>query len=319
MTDVYAATLAQAELADRLGFDHVWFTEHHFLADGYLPAFQPLAGAIAARTERIRISTDIALLPLYHPIRLAEEMAVLDHLSNGRMELGIGMGYVPEEFAAFGVPLKNRVSMTEEGIDILRAAWSDGPFDYHGKRYQLTGVDVHPKPVQAGGPPLWIAAMSTAGAERAARFGTNLLPQGKRAEVMDPYREAVAATGADPDQRRYGIIRSFYVSDDRDRDWPMIRTAERFRMAVYEKFMAATPDDYGWTEPGGIPQSAFMGTAQQCVEEIVSFATSYGITDIASSGLPPGIEPDWMAANIERLATEVLPEVRTRLATRETS
>lgn len=319
MTDVYAATLAQAELADRLGFDHVWFTEHHFLADGYLPAFQPLAGAIAARTERIRISTDIALLPLYHPIRLAEEMAVLDHLSNGRMELGIGMGYVPEEFAAFGVPLKNRVSMTEEGIDILRAAWSDGPFDYHGKRYQLTGVDVHPKPVQAGGPPLWIAAMSTAGAERAARFGTNLLPQGKRAEVMDPYREAVAATGADPDQRRYGIIRSFYVSDDRDRDWPMIRTAERFRMAVYEKFMAATPDDYGWTEPGGIPQSAFMGTAQQCVEEIVSFATSYGITDIASSGLPPGIEPDWMAANIERLATEVLPEVRARLATRETS
>lgn len=318
MTDVYAATLAQTVLADELGFDHVWFTEHHFLEDGYLPAFQPLAGAIAARTNSIRISTDIALLPLYHPIRLAEELAVLDHLSNGRMELGIGMGYVPEEFKAFGVPLKNRVSMTEEGIDILRLAWADGPFDYHGKRYKLDGVDVHPKPVQQGGPPLWIAAMSEPGALRAARFGTNLLPQGKRHEVLDPYRSAVAADGRQPADYRVGIIRSFYVSDDRERDWPMIRTAEQFRMAVYNKFMASTPDDYGWREPGGIPQSSFMGTAEQCIEEIVGFCAEYGITDIASSGLPPGVDPEFMNNNIERLAAEVLPDVRARLAGTDT-
>ena len=229
------------------------------------------------------------------------------------MELGIGMGYVPEEFAAFGVPLKNRVSMTEEGIDILRAAWGDGPFDYDGKRYRLSGVDVHPKPVQAGGPPLWIAAMSEAGALRAARFGTNLLPQGRRAEVLDPYRAAVTADGGDPAQHRVGIIRSFYVSDDRERDWPMLREAERFRMSVYTRFMEATPDDYGWREPGGIPQGSFMGTPDECVAEIVSFATEYGITDIASSGLPPGVDPAFMATSIERLATEVLPRVRAEL------
>ncbi len=314
MADVYAATLEQSVLADRLGFDHVWFTEHHFLADGYLPAFQPLAGAIAARTERIRISTDIALLPLYHPIRLAEEMAVLDNISNGRMELGIGMGYVPEEFKAFGVPLKNRVSMTEEGIDILRLAWADGPFSYEGTRYQLADVNVHPKPVQAGGPPLWIAAMSTPGAMRAARFGTNLLPQGRQVEVLDPYRAAVADDGREPDDYRVGIIRSFYVSDDRERDWPLVREAERFRMAVYNTFMEATPDDYGWREPGGIPQSSFMGTAQECIDELVSFATTYGITDIASSGLPPGVDPEFMNTNLERLAGEVLPAVRAELA-----
>lgn len=314
MTDVYAATLEQTVLADRLGFDHVWFTEHHFLADGYLPAFQPLAGAIAARTERIRISTDIALLPLYHPIRLAEELAVLDHLSRGRMELGIGMGYVPEEFAAFGVALRNRVSMTEEGIDVLRRAWADGPFSYHGKRYRLVDVDVHPKPVQPGGPPLWIAAMSEAGARRAARFGTNLLPQGKRAEVLDPWLDDVRADGRDPDDYRVGIIRSFYVSDDRERDWPVMREAERFRMAIYQRFMASTPDEYGWGDAGGIPQSAFMGTADECAAEIVSFARTYGMTDIASSGLPPGIDPDYMAANLERLATDVLPRVRAELA-----
>ena len=114
MTDVYDATIDQAVLADQLGFDHVWFTEHHFLADGYLPSFQPLAGAIAARTEQIRISTDIALLPLYHPIRLAEELAILDHISHGRMEFGIGMGYVPKEFEASWRPAE------EPGIDDRR-------------------------------------------------------------------------------------------------------------------------------------------------------------------------------------------------------
>ena len=313
MTDVYAATLEQSVLADQLGFDHVWFTEHHFLADGYLPAFQPVAGAIAARTDRIRISTDIALMPLYHPIRLAEEMAVLDHLSNGRMELGIGMGYVPEEFKAFGVPLKNRVSMTEEGIDILRLAWGDGPFSYSGKRYQLDDVDVHPKPVQAGGPPLWIAAMSEPGARRAARFGTNLLPQGRQHEVLDPFREAVASDGRDPTDYRVGIIRSFYVSDDRERDWPMMREAERFRMSVYTRFMAETPDDYGWGEPGGIAQGSFMGTADECAAEMVSFARTHGVTDIASSGLPPGVDPEFMNTNLERLASDVLPQVRRQL------
>jgi alkanesulfonate monooxygenase SsuD/methylene tetrahydromethanopterin reductase-like flavin-dependent oxidoreductase (luciferase family) len=314
MTDVYAATLEQAVLADQLGLDHVWFTEHHFLEDGYLPAFQPVAGAIAALTKNIRISTDIALLPFYHPIRLAEEMAVLDHLSNGRMELGIGMGYVPEEFKAFGVPLKNRVSMTEEGIDVLRLAWADGPFSFEGKRYQFENIEVHPKPVQPGGPPLWIAAMSEAGAKRAARFGTHLLPQGKQGEVLDPYRAAVAADGRDPSDYRVGIIRSFYVSDDRERDWPMLREAERFRMSVYTHFMKETPDDYGWGEPGGIPQSSFMGTADECVAELVSFSRTYGVTDVASSGLPPGVDPDFMTTNLERLAHEVLPRVRAELA-----
>lgn len=316
IAEVYRAALEQSVLADELGLDHIWFTEHHFLADGYLPAFQPLAGAIVGRTSSIRISTDIALLPLYHPIRLAEELAVLDNLSDGRMELGIGMGYVPEEFAAFGVPLRNRVSMTEEGIDILRLAWADGPFDYDGRRYQLSAVDVHPKPVQPGGPPLWIAAMSEAGANRAARFGTNLLPQGRRSEVLDPYRAAVAAGGADPGERRVGIIRSFYVSDDRERDWPILREAERFRMAIYDRFMASTPDEYNWRGGDAIPQNAFIGTADECIEEMVSFASEFGITDIASSGLPPGVDPDFMNRNVERLASEVVPAVKARLAER---
>ncbi len=309
MADVYAATIEQSVLADQLGYDHVWFTEHHFLEDGYLPAFQPLAGAIAARTERIRLSNDIALLPLYHPIRLAEELAVLDNISNGRMEFGIGLGYVPDEFEAFGVPLRNRVSMTDEAIEIMRLAWGEEPFSFSGKRYELNDIDVHPKPVQPGGPPLWIAAMKEPGAQRAARFGTHLLPQGKRDAVLDPWRDAVRANGDDPDDYRVGIIRSVYVTDDKERDWPTIRDAERFRMGVYTKFMAETPDQYEWGDRSAIPQTVVVGTADECVEILSDFITEFGITDIATSGLPPGIPPQFMATNLERLANEVIPRL----------
>ena len=309
MTDVYSATVEQAVLADELGFDHLWFSEHHFLEDGYLPAFQPLAGAIAARTTQIRISNDIALLPLYHPVRLAEELAVLDHISNGRMEFGIGMGYVPKEFEAFGVPLKNRVSMTDEAIEILRLAWKDEPFSFKGKRYELSNINVYPKPVQPLGPPLWIAAMKEPGALRAARFETNLLPQGRREDVLDPWRNELKTQGKDPNDYRVGIIRSVYVTDDKERDWPVIREAERFRMGVYNTFMAETPDEYGWGSGDGIPQNVIIGTPREVISQLKAFIDAYGITDIATSGLPPGVDPEFMANNLERLAREVIPEL----------
>ncbi len=309
MTDVYSATVEQAVLADELGFDHIWFSEHHFLDDGYLPAFQPLAGAIAARTTQIRISNDIALLPLYHPVRLAEELAVLDHISNGRMEFGIGMGYVPKEFEAFGVPLKNRVSMTDEAIEILRLAWKDEPFSFKGKRYELSNINVYPKPVQPLGPPLWIAAMKEPGALRAARFETNLLPQGRREDVLDPWRNELKTQGKDPNDYRVGIIRSVYVTDDKERDWPVIREAERFRMGVYNTFMAETPDEYGWGSGDGIPQTVIIGTPREVISQLKAFIDAYGITDIATSGLPPGVDPEFMANNLERLAREVIPEL----------
>ena len=312
MHEVYAATLEQVVLADRLGFDLVWFSEHHFLEDGYLPAFQPLAGGVAALTTNIRISTDIALMPLYHPIRLAEEMAVLDQMSGGRMELGIGMGYVPTEFNAFGKSVKQRVSLTEEGITILRQCWSDEPVNFHGKRYDIEGVQVYPKPFQPGGPPLWIAAMKEAGALRAARLGTHLLPQGARAEVLDPWRNAVRVSGGDPDGFRVGIARSILVTDDPERDWPKVREAERYRMGVYQKFMSESPDDYGWGKKDAkpIPQTWIVGDADHCARELRAFVDEFGITDVSILGLPPGLDPDEMGRNLERIGHDVLPRVR---------
>ena len=144
LPEIYAQALDQIEMADKLGFDQVWFTEHHFLEDGHLPNFVPVAGAVAARTSRIRISTDIMLAPFAHPVRLAEDMAILDNISGGRMELGIGMGYAAHEFRGFGIPQSRRVSLTEELVQILRLAWAGEPFSFSGKRYQFDDLLVTP-------------------------------------------------------------------------------------------------------------------------------------------------------------------------------
>ncbi len=105
MPSLHAAIMDQIVMLDGLGLDLVWFTEHHFLDDGYLPSWVPMAGAIAARTKRVRLSSDVCLLPFNHPVRLAEDLAVLDNISNGRIEVGVGMGYAPHEFRGFGLPV----------------------------------------------------------------------------------------------------------------------------------------------------------------------------------------------------------------------
>ncbi|MFT7645827.1 MAG: alkanesulfonate monooxygenase SsuD [Candidatus Poriferisodalaceae bacterium] len=312
VSQAYAAGLDQIRLVDQLGFDHVWFSEHRFLEDGHLPGFVPAAGAVAGATKHLRIGTDIALLPFYDPLRLAEDVAVLDQLSGGRMELGIGMGYAAHEFAAINMPVKNRVSHTEEGIQVLRGAWSDEPLTFHGKRYNYDNVPVHPKPIQPGGPPLWIAAMSTGGAMRAARFDTNLLPQGNRDVVLDPWRAELTATGRDPAGYRVGILRSFLVTDDKERDWPAIREAERYRMSVYARFFAETADTFTALnrDAAPIPQNWVVGTPDEVAAELQTYIDDFGVTDITGWGLPPGVDADILNRSHERFAHEVLPRLR---------
>lgn len=312
-TALYAGIIEQVGWLESLGLDLVWFTEHHFLEDGYLPSWIPVASAMAARTSRVRFSSDICLMPFQNPVRLAEDLAILDIISNGRVEIGIGMGYAPHEFRGFDIPLKQRVSRTEEGIEVLQRCFAGEKFSYSGKRYSFEDVWIRPGFVQPGGPPLWIAAMSEAGARRAARFGANLLPQGAREAVLDPWRADLVAAGHDPDSRRVGIIRSCLVTDDRERDWPRIRDAERYRMQVYLQFNRESEAGDGLSttrDAERIPQSWVVGDADQCVAELVAFIRAYGITDLVTWAVPPGLTPAQTARHLERYATEVVPRLK---------
>jgi alkanesulfonate monooxygenase SsuD/methylene tetrahydromethanopterin reductase-like flavin-dependent oxidoreductase (luciferase family) len=208
------------------------------------------------------------------------------------------------------------VSLTEECVDILRLAWSGEPFNYDGKRYHFDNVRVTPDPVQPGGPPLWLASTSPASADRAVRYDTHLLPQGVRSIVLDRWREKTQAAGRDPDDYRIGIIRSVFVTDDRERDWPPILEAERYRMRVYGRFF----EEAGLTGRAGsmadadadrIPQRPIVGGVDYCVEELAAFIREYGLTDVVTWGSAPGVQPATMTPMMERFATEVVPRVRT--------
>jgi len=308
MPDLYRQALEQITWLDGLGLDLIWFTEHHFVDDGYLPAWIPVAAAAAAVTQHVRFSSDICLLPFVNPVRLAEDLAVLDNISNGRTEVGLGMGYAPHEFNGFGIPVSRRVSLMDEGLEVLRRAFSGEQFSFSGKRYQFNDVKITPGFIQDGGPPMWVAAMSAAGAQRAARFNTHFLPQGDRAQTLDVWRDEHASLGTPTHDKRIGIIKSVFVTDDVDRDWPQVRDSERYRMQIYQRFFKESNTNFGAGEH--IPQTWVVGNVDHCVAELSAFMQTYGITDLVTWGIPPGMSSRAMEDSLSRFVTEVVPRLR---------
>jgi alkanesulfonate monooxygenase SsuD/methylene tetrahydromethanopterin reductase-like flavin-dependent oxidoreductase (luciferase family) len=209
------------------------------------------------------------------------------------------------------------VSLTDEGLEVLKRAFTGEKFSFEGRRYSFQDVKITPGYVQPGGPPLWIAAMAEAGALRAARFGTNLLPQGERVRSLDPWLAKLREEGRDPAAHRIGIIRSCLVTDDRERDWAAVRVAERRRMEIYNRFRAEAGGHggvAGITESERIPQTWVVGDADHCVAELSAFIEQYGLTDIVGWAVPPGMRPDDMNPSLERYARDVAPRLRARFA-----
>jgi alkanesulfonate monooxygenase SsuD/methylene tetrahydromethanopterin reductase-like flavin-dependent oxidoreductase (luciferase family) len=167
--DLYREAIELAVEAERLGLDSVWVSEHHFVDDAYMPSLLPVAAAIAARTERVEIGTGLLLAPLHHPLRIAEDAATVDLISDGRLVLGVGLGWRREEFEGLGIPLTDRRRRLVGSIKILRESWSDGLV--HGtEALPVPGVSVTPKPPRDGGPPIWIGAFAERAVRRAGRI-----------------------------------------------------------------------------------------------------------------------------------------------------
>src|SRR3989449_5279234 len=147
--------IAEAQLAEASGFDSCFFGEHHQDRDGFLPSPLIVAAAVAARTQRLRVGTSVILLPLHHPVRVAEDAITLDLVSRARFVLGVGIGYQPADFRAFAVPMEHRMALFEESVAILRLVWPGERFSFRGKHYTLEDVQITPRPFQRPGPPLW--------------------------------------------------------------------------------------------------------------------------------------------------------------------
>jgi probable F420-dependent oxidoreductase len=312
---LYAALLDQIAWADSLGFDSVWLSEHHFTDEGYLPSVFPMLAALAERTSHMRLGTAVLLAPLHHPLRLAEDAAVVDQISNGRLELGLAPGYRPEEFGALGVPRGERGSRTDETIEILKLAWSSQPFSFQGKHFQFHDVTVAPPPAQQPHPPIWIGGSSPASARRAATFDCNYMPDsGASPAVYERYRDALHVQGHDGTKGRHRIAtnRIVYVCDDPEQGWRDVGAHYLYVYNRYRDWFAAAGD---FPELGGALESSdslsrelhWVGTPQMIVTAIRELQQRVPIDTLIFWAHPPGLDPDKSSLSLELFAKHVLP------------
>jgi alkanesulfonate monooxygenase SsuD/methylene tetrahydromethanopterin reductase-like flavin-dependent oxidoreductase (luciferase family) len=216
LTDRYHAVLEMAEWAERHGGLAVSLSEHHGSDDGYLPSPLTMAAAIAARTSTIAIAVNALIAPFYDPLRLAEDVAVVDQLSRGRLSLTIAGGYAQHEFDMFGVAASERPARVRETVATLRAAWTGQPFEFRGRT-----VCVQPTPAQPGGPKIALGGSSEGAARRAARIGDGFVPS-------DPaywayYRDECLELGKpDPGPGLGGDTAVVVLAEDPEAAWPVL-------------------------------------------------------------------------------------------------
>src|SRR5229473_2823124 len=194
LADLYRDHLEEAVLAEELGFDCVWASEHHFSPDAWNPSPFTFLSAVAARTERVRLGTYVLLLPLHNPLRVAEDVAVLDNLSRGRVDLGVGAA--PNEFATFGIPVEGRLGRTFEALRIIERCFTGEKFSHQGKYYEFPNVHLTTIPVQRPGPPILVAAMGDQSVAWTARRGYGMAAGAGRGH--DKYIAALRQNGRDP-------------------------------------------------------------------------------------------------------------------------
>ncbi len=209
---------ALVPLAESLGFDSFQTTEHHFQHNGWAPSPLVVLAHASGLTRRMRLVTNVLLLPLYDPLRLVEDVATLDNLSNGRLTLGVSPGYVSEELAAFGIPYEERFARSEEMLDILEAAWRDEELEHAGRYYRIPRRRIVPRPVQAA-IPIWYGVSGPKLLARAARrrCPVTASPRHTNAELKAHYaRYDAAATAAGYATRERPIIRELFVAPTRD-------------------------------------------------------------------------------------------------------
>lgn len=299
--------------AERLGFDALYVQEHFFTTDGYAPSVPIFLTALAERTERARIGSWAYVLPLHNAAQLAQETAVLDHLSGGRLDVTVGSGHRAFEYKAFGRDPKSRPSRMEEGLAVLVGAWTNQPFSYRGRYHDLADVVVEPRPRQEPHPPLWVASTAPASARRAGRHGAHLAAASVDPAVFEAYRDGLAEAGVDIATRRVSIPMSVTVTDeDPEAVWARneMRYFERYEFYRLIRAEMGDPDLQLGVAPAASAyrENELIGDAGTVLATIQAVATPLGVTDLVVTGPAAGIPLRTEAYDsLVRFAAEVLP------------
>jgi len=317
--DEYRDTLELVKLVEVAGLDAAWVSEHHFSADGYLPSLVPMLAAFAAVTDRIQLGTGVVLAPFHDPIRLAEDLAVVDQLSGGRTIAGFGIGWREEEFRAFNIPTKERVRRMSEIIDILRLAWTEERVTYEGRHYRYKDVAVTPKPARV--PPILVGGFVDSAVERAGLIGdgyiSSRVPIERLSDALQMAADARQRAGhAGPPIA--AVLQNAFVTDDPERDWPVVRNGIGHQLGTYSGWRAGTdvagrPLEVMPPPEEEIRRTTAFGTPAQVIEAlrpIVEVLSRYPESHLVLRLYYPGMTADTAAAAIRSFATEVAPSLR---------
>jgi len=313
----YRDAIEEVVLADELGFDSVWAVEHH--GDRLVcPAPLVALGGYATRTTRVKIGAYVVVLPLHHPVAVAEAGALLDVMSGGRFVLGVGLGYREEEFALFGVPMRERVARLVEGVEILKRVWTETEVVREGRFHSLAGYSCYPRPLQRPRPPIWIGAAAEKAIRRAAVIGDAWVasPGGDLAELCrgaEAYWDAVDGGGVERQRREVVVSREVFVGETR-RD-ALAAAADAF-LALYRdtylqwhpRFKDVRPEDVRFET---FAENRFIvGAPDECARQIVEFQRAIGFRHLICRMHAPGIPLAAVKRSMELFAKEVAPAVR---------
>lgn len=316
----YRQILDQIARGEELGYDNIWLTEHHFTEDGYNPSLMTTAAAVAMCTTRIRIGTFILILPYQHPVLVAEEVANVDILSDGRFEFGVGQGYSHYEFDTFCMNRGERGMRTREGTALIQRLWSEDEVTHEGRFYRVKDAKLSPKPVQDPHPPIWVGARGPKAITRAAEMGYHLM-----ATIgPDPaplYRETLAANGRNPDDFRVAQLRMVYTAETEDQAWDECQDHLFHMLEFYQDILSEAKDAEGddaplpVTTPSDMRHSVLaehfmIGTPDQVAAKIERFQQEFACTDFIMGTQFPGLDPDKGTRALELFAREVMPRFR---------
>jgi alkanesulfonate monooxygenase SsuD/methylene tetrahydromethanopterin reductase-like flavin-dependent oxidoreductase (luciferase family) len=322
--EVYQAELELAVEAERLGYDHVWLSEHHFVDDGYSPSLFPIAAAIAARTQRIRIGTYVLLLPLHNPVRVAEDAATVDVISNGRFDLGLGLGYRPGEFTGMGIPSSERGARFDEGLPLVQRLLAGETLSVDGRFNQVADVRIVPPAVQTPFP-IWVGARGDKAIDRAARLGCHLASVGATEHRLK-YLDALKRHGRKVADYSIAHLFTGYVAETTARAWDDCAEPLHHVIREYQAWAAESGDQTGdgaaelpVPSPAELRQvqsceffgrSAIIGDPDAVFDQLCAYHRESPGSHLTIMMSLPGADPTRTRNSMDLFAREVMPRLK---------
>jgi natural product biosynthesis luciferase-like monooxygenase protein len=322
------------QAAEDHGFDSIWPAEHHFSEYGVCASPAVTLAVLARTTRRIRLGTGVVVLPLHHPVRVAEEFALLDILSNGRVELGVGRGYQPSEFRGYAVDQTRSRELFDESLEVILRAWRNERLSFEGRHYRFEDVEVRPRPLQQPHPPVWMAALSEESFEKAGRHGLNLLfspvfggSLQAAADQFKRYRDALEKAGYDPATREVGALVMVYAGRTQEQAREEFAPSVTWYLRTYSKYVAphvgepAVEGYENYTLLRDVTQvlewdqlvqvgAAICGEADYVAERIAEIRDEIGVSTLLCWTRMGGLSTERVLAHMETMRDHVMPGLR---------